>query len=458
MIRRALWGIAILFPLTAWGQLQLSVVRNGAPQPVGAALDFGSVPVGSSATLTLRAINTSDSTPVTIQSVAIAGTGFSLPGTYVFELPYVLTPGASWDFKLGFSPVSLGAAQGVLRVSPGIGVALTGAGTAALSVSNQGQALTPGANVSFGRVEMGGSALQTFSIENPNSTAIAVGTLQVSGPGFAQTAGPSAPFNVQAGASINLEVTFSPAAANAAQGALSVNQQTFILTGSGYAQPFPAVSIVFDQGSASSAQQRSLTITMASPATADASGNLELTFTPSSPDASDDSAIQFLSGNPRIAAVTIHKGDTLAHFGSSTQAAFQTGTTVGTVGFHLKLGNGTESKNTLSIAAETVRINSATAVAEPGQVILSLTGFDNTHAASQMEFTFYDSTGKAISPGAIQTDASQIFAKYFAGNPGGGAFALRAAFPVTGDPKQIAGARVEITNPAGSAQTPAISF
>jgi hypothetical protein len=307
-------------------------------------------------------------------------------------------------------------------------------------------------------VEIGRSAQQTFSIANPTSTAIPVSSLQVSGPGFAQTSGLSVPFNVQPGASINLQVTFSPSVANAVQGVLSVNQQTFILTGSGYAQPFPAVSIVFDQGSARSAQQRSLTISMASPATADTSGNLELTFTPSSPDANDDSAIQFLSGNPRIAAVTIHKGDTLAYFGSSTQAAFQTGATVGQIGFHLKLGNGMEAENSLSIPAETVQINSATAVAEPGQVILSLTGLDNTHAASQMAFTFYDSSGKAISPGAIQTDASQIFAKYFAGNPGGGAFALRAAFPVTGDSKQIAGARVQITNPAGSTQTPAISF
>lgn len=457
MIARVTLIALLCFPLTAWGQLQLSQIQASGTVPVGASLDLGSIPAGSSATVTLQVTNISN-TAVTVQNVAISGTGFSLPGTYAFELPYVLAPAASWNFKVGFSPVSPGAAQGTLEVNPGISIALSGSGTAALSILDGGNMVAPGTSIDFGRVEMGSSAQQTFTISNPNSAVIPVSTLQVTGPAFKQSSGPAAPFNVQPGASVTIQVAFTPATANAAQGALSINQENFVLTGSGYAQPFPAASIVFNQASAQSGQQLTVSIELASPATAAVSGNLIMTFTPSTPGAAGDNAIQFLSGNPRVAGVTIQPGAIAASFGSSAQAAFQTGTTAGTIGFSLALGNGTQAANSITIAPELVQLNSSTAVAEPGQIVVSLTGFDNTHAASQMAFTFYDSKGNTIAPGTIQTDASQIFATYFSGNEGGGAFALRAAFPVTGDSSTVASARVQITNPAGSAQIPSISF
>jgi len=457
MIRRALRIAVLFFPLAAWAQLQLSELQDGVAKPVGASLDFGSVPAGGSAIVTLTITNPSTAA-VTVQNIAISGAAFSLPGTYVFELPYILAPGASWNFQAGFAPAATGAAQGTLQVNPGISIALTGNGAGALSVSNQGKPLAPWATVDFGRIELGTSTQQSFLITNPDATAIGISQLQVTGGGFQQSGGPAGSFTIAAGASATVQITFTPVSANGAQGTLTINQESFLLTGSGYAQPFPAASITFDQANALSAQQRSVSITLASPATADVSGNLEMTFTPSVPGASDDSAIQFLSGNPRVAGLTIHQGDTTAHFGSLTQAQFQTGTTAGTIAFALTLTNGVQSTNQMVIAPGVVQLNSATAVAETGQIIISLTGFDNTHAASQLAFTFYDGGGHPIAPGTIKADASKVFSDYFSGNEGGGAFSLRAAFPVTGSSSQISSAQVQVTNPAGSVQTPSISF
>ena len=93
-------------------------------------------------------------------------------------------------------------------------------------------------------------------------------------------------------------------------------------------------------------------------------------------------------------------------------------------------------------------------VPEIDEVILSLAGFDNTHAASLLAFTFYDTTGKAISPGLIQSDVTVPFANYYkAHREAGGVFNLQATFPVTGDITRIAGVDVQFTNPAGVTQT-----
>ncbi len=80
---------------------------------------------------------------------------------------------------------------------------------------------------------------------------------------------------------------------------------------------------------------------------------------------------------------------------------------------------------------------------------MSLAGFDNTYSASQLSFTFYDSRGSAIQPGAIRVDVSSTFQQYFASTQAGGMFALLAKFPMTGDSNQVASVDVQITNAAG---------
>src|SRR5262249_16776280 len=126
--------------------------------------------------------------------------------------------------------------------------------------------------------------------------------------------------------------------------------------------------------------------------------------------------------------------------------------------FSLEFG-GTISLQSVRIDAAAVAIASALGARGTAAVSLHLAGFDNTQSTGMLTFTFYDSAGNAIAPGAISVDRSGAFAKYFAGSGLGGAFALDATFPVTdGSPSALASFEVQLVNAAGTAQTGRITF
>ncbi len=80
---------------------------------------------------------------------------------------------------------------------------------------------------------------------------------------------------------------------------------------------------------------------------------------------------------------------------------------------------------------------------------MSVSGFDNTYSASQLAFTFYNTTGQVVPPGAINVNATSDFQQYFAATQQGGMFALLATFPVTGDTTQIVAVDIQVTNSVG---------
>jgi hypothetical protein len=89
---------------------------------------------------------------------------------------------------------------------------------------------------------------------------------------------------------------------------------------------------------------------------------------------------------------------------------------------------------------------------------VQVTGFDNTHTAGLLTFTFFDTSGSAIAPGAVHSDATASFATYFQNSGLGGVFLLTAVFPVTGNPSQIGAFQVQIANSVGTAQTARTTF
>jgi len=89
---------------------------------------------------------------------------------------------------------------------------------------------------------------------------------------------------------------------------------------------------------------------------------------------------------------------------------------------------------------------------------LQINGWDNTRSASQLVFTFFNSSGATIAPGNIAVNAASAFQGYFPGSDLGGVFGLTAFFPVTGDADDVVAAVVQLTNSAGAAQTDQISF
>jgi hypothetical protein len=94
------------------------------------SLSFGSVADRSSATLSLT-LTSSGTSPVTVNSASISGTGFSLIGG---SFPVTLSPNQSTTLQVQFAPTTTGSLMGTLAISSNssggnVSVALSGTGT-----------------------------------------------------------------------------------------------------------------------------------------------------------------------------------------------------------------------------------------------------------------------------------------------------------------------------------------
>ncbi|MBV8819477.1 MAG: hypothetical protein JO022_14050, partial [Acidobacteriaceae bacterium] len=263
------------------------------------------------------------------------------------------------------------------------------------------------------------------------------------------------PLNLAAGQSVNFQIAFQPSASGTAQGTLSIDGRSFTLTGLGLDPPLPKATLLLQSTSLPSAQQSTISVQLASATQVAGTGTLTMDFHPAVASVSNDSAVQFLSGPPRAATVTFTPGDAAGKFNGASQLAFQTGTTAGTIVFTLQLPSGSQQAS-ITVAPAVASFDTASGTAEPGALIVSLLGFDNTHSASQISFTFYGTNGQPMQA-PLQLDLTNNFQTYFT-SVSGGAFSLRANFPVSGDVTKVAGVDVALTNSAGVAKTSRISF
>jgi len=459
---------------TPSAQLQLFVFDGVNETPVGAVLSVGTASPGDSLTTRFRVRNTGTAS-VTLQTLSLAGAGFafsnvpSLPYTLA---PYTGSPTSEVEFDVAFGPTDVASYSAFLEVNS-INVILNGTGTpsAVLTLAGSSVPLAAGAIIDFGSLASGSTKLLTFNLSNPGSSNITVGALTVTGAGFKGPIGATAPIALAPGQTVSFQVEFLPTSGQASQGTLAVDQRTFVLVGQGLSAPLPGASIVFGSSPGLSAEQNNVSIPLAAASQVSATGTLTMSFQSSVSGVSDDPAVQFLSGPLRQATVSIAVGDSTAKFdGGQTDLAFQTGATAGTISFTLTLNASTTpaAQASLMIAPAAVSVQSATAihllgpvnvdgvvggVNTGGEVDVSITATDNTYSVSQLAFTFFDTAGKAMAPGAIPVNVASDFASYFATTQTGGAFALLAKFPVTGDVTQILSASVAITNSVGVTTT-----
>jgi hypothetical protein len=119
---------------------------------------------------------------------------------------------------------------------------------------------------------------------------------------------------------------------------------------------------------------------------------------------------------------------------------------------------GVTAQQTITILPAAVGITAFQGVRSATGVQVQVTGFDNTHTAGLLTFTFFDTSGSAIAPGAVHSDATASFATYFQNSGLGGVFLLTAVLPVTGNPSQISAFQVQIANSVGTAQTARTTF
>jgi hypothetical protein len=102
-----------------------------------------------------------------------------------------------------------------------------------------------------------------------------------------------------------------------------------------------------------------------------------------------------------------------------------------------------------------LQLTTVQAARESPNLIVTMSGYDNTYSAGQLSFTFYDTTGKAIgSP--IQFNAASNFQRlFYSNNTSGGMFSLQANFPVTGDVTQVGSVTVGVSNSLGQSTSTA---
>jgi hypothetical protein len=455
MITRILLFLSIL-SLPALAQIQVLLIDGTTATPAGSVVDIGSAGPGDTVEARFRARNIG-SGMTTLQTLSITpGSGFKFSAQP--SLPYILAPGSAVEFTVAFNPTAAGPYSAFLLVNT-INIIVRGTATASavLTLTGNPNPLAAGAVIDFGSILRGNSRLQNLTLTNSSMLAITVPALTVSGTGFRGPIGATAPIQLGAGQSASFQIAFEPLTGQPAKGALTVDKRSFSLAGQGLDPPIPTPSIVFGSQTAASSQQNTVAIPLASASQVSGTGTLTLEFRSGVPGVTDDSAIQFMSGPKRAATVTIGVGDTAAKFGTQSNISFQTGTTAGTLVFTLTLPGGIQQTN-LAIAPASVDITSATCVRLVNQLDVSLIGYDNTYSASQLAFTFFDKSGATMQPGVIRVDATSDFRLYFNSTKTGGAFALLASFPVSGNTALVTGAEVQVTNSNGVVKTQRINF
>jgi hypothetical protein len=490
MKRAGAVSVLLAAAVSASAQVTLSIVQGGVASPAPELYTYGNVPLGSVVDVEFELTNAGPA-PVYLTSLALAGPVSAVPpyppyfsvvcslspdlcgAAATQQLPILMNPTGTLDFTVQFEPFQLGSPSATMTIMAGNmdTIILTGTGVAGLTVLWNNQPLGAGQTVTFGNVQVGSSQTIPLMLSNALTVPVAVPTIPALAAGpFSLSGSALAAPTVAPGAAAELDVTFTPTATGLQQATLTIGLYTYPLEGTGTpATPpnFPTPSIQLTLASAASAQQGSISVNLASASAASGSGTVTLAFQSAVSGVSDDPSITFADGT-RSATFTVAEGASIGQFTDGPSISFGTGTTAGTLVFNLTLGTNTAQANA-TIPAAVIGIDAAVAArnasCDPSLVYctttnvqLQVNGWDNTRSASQLVFTFYDSSGVEIAPGNITVAAASAFEQYFPGSDLGGVFGLTAFFPVTGDSSQVVAAVVQITNSVGTAQSSQITF
>jgi hypothetical protein len=188
--------------------------KTGVLSASSSSVSFGNTAVGSTATLTASLTNTGLAA-VNISQATISGTGFTVMGASPAGSVGV---GQSVTVTIQFAPQATGAASGMFTVTSDASnspasVALTGMGT------QPGITVAP-LSLSFGSVNVGGSATQNVTVTNASSGIITISGVTATGAGI--TVNGVFPQTLNAGANATFEVQFAPAVAGNVSGSVSI--------------------------------------------------------------------------------------------------------------------------------------------------------------------------------------------------------------------------------------------
>jgi hypothetical protein len=182
---------------------------------------FTNTQINQSSSSSLTITNSSPQ-PYSITTMQTSGAAFTVVSAANQQ---VIQPNTSVQVKIGFTPTAAQQYEGTLTVQTSVPsitltVPLAGTGVSAPPPSTAPLAANP-ASLSFGNVTTGTTGSLNVSIQNTGSSAVSISGINASGTGFS-VAQPTLPATINAGASLQLKVTFSPTNATAYSGSLTV--------------------------------------------------------------------------------------------------------------------------------------------------------------------------------------------------------------------------------------------
>jgi uncharacterized protein (TIGR03382 family) len=216
-----------------------------------AALTFGSVTAGGSASLPVQVQNTGTAPLGVTQIARCASPATSAEFTWSPAAPFTVAAGGSTTVTVTYAPTGAGADAGCLALSsndaadPVVSLDVSGTGLAAAAPRI---AVSP-TSLAFGNVTLGTSAQRTFAISNTGSATLADTVARASGTSAEYGISPAS-FSVAAGASQTVTVTYVPSSAGSDGGSVVVSSNDaasptvpVAVSGAGVTAPTPAIAL-----------------------------------------------------------------------------------------------------------------------------------------------------------------------------------------------------------------------
>ncbi len=436
----------------------LSLCNGNVMLPTRAfPINVGNVPITSEAVINLVLVNNGSiavnpQTFVTLPPL----TNNANPPFALGPLPATLTPNSSVSFTVTYAPGTASSGDQATLVIGQNTYLLQGVATGSLAVSFFSpvcKCATPASRatpIPFGQLLPGSSETLTITIENSTTAtdAFYLPVPQVSGSGFTLSGTvPTAPTILQPGQSISFDITFTASAVNTYNGTLMLGTWEFPLQAQTIAPLVSSATFQVDVQPLTSQQQAHLTITVDNAPVGDLIGILTMQFVSAVNNVTSDPAIIFVASNSQQMNVTVPSGSLIANYKGQSPITFQTGTTAGTITFTLQFPNSPVLTKSFTIAGSKVQVTSITAVRQYPNLVVTITGYDNTYSAGPLSFVFATSSTGNLT---VSADATSAFHQYFFTNDtAGGAFVLEASFPVNGDVTQVSSVAATVNNSAG---------
>ncbi len=185
-----------------------------------AQLDFGTVTVGSSKTLTDTVSNPTTSA-ITVTQASVSASGFQISSP---AFPATLNPGENFSLRVTFRPAAPGAQAGTISL---LRQSLSGQSASTTLVAS-GMAVTPttaghltasSSSLNFGNVQVGNIRSLSETITNSGGMNVTISQATPSGPGVTLS-GVSLPLTLNPGQTATLTVNFAPLSSGSLNGNL----------------------------------------------------------------------------------------------------------------------------------------------------------------------------------------------------------------------------------------------